>query len=90
MILIFLANNQSSAIIESTLDFSYSHIIDLMQSTNLTVQLKASNALSTYVYNNTRIHLYVSEHYQLAFNYFEKFLQNNNDYTRCTAAFQVC
>jgi hypothetical protein len=61
-----------------------------MQSCNLNVQLKASNALSTFVYNNIRIHLYISKQYQLSFNYFEKFLQNNNDYIRCTAAFQVC
>jgi hypothetical protein len=61
-----------------------------MQSSNLTVQLKASNVLSTYIYNNSRIHSYISEHYQLSFNYFEKFLQSNNDHTRCTAAFQVC
>jgi hypothetical protein len=61
-----------------------------MQSPNLNVQLKASNALSTFIYNNTRVHLYISQQYQLSFNYFEKFLQNNNDYIRCTAAFQVC
>lgn len=61
-----------------------------MQSLNLTVQLKASNALSTFIYNNSRVHLYINEEYQLSFSYFEKFLENNNDYIRCTAAFQVC
>ena len=61
-----------------------------MQSTNLIVQLKASNTLSTYLYNNSRLHAYISEQYQLSFDYFEKFLQNNNDQIRCTAAFQVC
>ncbi len=86
----FLGNNQSSAIIENTLDFSYSHLIHLMESSNLNVQLKASNALSTFIYNNSRVHLYISRQYQLSFNYFEKFLQNNNDYIRCIAAFQVC
>ncbi len=86
----FIANNQISTIIENTLDFSYSHIINLMQSTNITVQLKASNALSTYIYNNSQIHLYISEQYEFSFDYFEKFLQNNNDHIRCTAAFQVC
>lgn len=75
--------------IEQTLDFSYSHLFELMQSSNLIVQLKASNTLSTYLYNNTRIYTFIDEHYQLSFDYFEKFLQSNDEYTRCTAAFQV-
>lgn len=66
------------------------HLFNLMQSTNINVQIKASNALATFVYNNSRVHLYISQQYQLSFNYFEKFLHNHNDYIRCTAAFQVC
>jgi hypothetical protein len=61
-----------------------------MESTNLTVQLKASNALATFVYNNSRVQLYLSKQYELSFDYFQKFLQNNNDHIRCAAAFQVC
>jgi hypothetical protein len=61
-----------------------------MQSTNLNVQLKASNALATFIYNNSRLQLFLSKQYQLSFDYFQKFLQNNNDYIRSTAAFQVC
>jgi len=61
-----------------------------MHSSNLNVQLKASNALSTFIYNNSPVHLYINQQYQLSFNHFEKFLQNNNDSIRCAAAFQVC
>jgi hypothetical protein len=60
-----------------------------MQSANLAVQLKASNALATFVYNNSRIQLLLAEQYQFPFEYFQKFLQNNNEYIRCAAAFQV-
>ncbi len=72
------------------MDFSYSQIIYLTQSTDSEVQLKASNALATFVYNNSHVQSYLSKYYQLSFGYFEKFLHNNNDYIRCTAAFQVC
>ena len=83
-------NDQFSTLIENTLDFSYFHLINLMQSTNVNVQLKASNALATFVYNNSRVQLYLNEQYQLSFEYFQKFLQSNNDQKRCAAAFQVC
>jgi hypothetical protein len=87
---IILDNNQCSTIIESTLDFSYLHLLNLMQSPNCNVQLKASNALATFIYNKSRIQLYLSKQYQLSFEYFQKFLQSNNDYIRSTAGFQVC
>jgi hypothetical protein len=61
-----------------------------MQSTNPIVQLKASNALASFVYNNPRVQLFLAKQYQFSFEYFQKFLQNNNDYIRCAAAFQVC
>ncbi len=60
-----------------------------MQSSNLAVQLKASNALATFVYNNPRIQLSLVKQYQLPFDYFQKFLQHNNEHIRCAAAFQV-
>ncbi len=61
-----------------------------MQSNNSTVQLKSTNALATFVYNNPRVQLYLVKQYQFSFDYFQKFLQNNNDFIRCAAAFQVC
>lgn len=87
---LFLANIQCSTIIENTLDFSYTHLLTLMRSPNQTVQLKASNALATFVYNNPRIQLFFAKQYQFPFDYFQKFLQNTNEQIRCAAAFQVC
>ncbi|CAF1600201.1 unnamed protein product [Adineta ricciae] len=86
---IALGNNECSTIIENTLDFSYLHIIHLTQATNLDVQLKASNTLAIFMYNNSHIQSYLSKHYQLSFDYFDKFLQTNDEFTRCTAAFQI-
>ncbi|CAF3077462.1 unnamed protein product [Rotaria sp. Silwood2] len=86
---IALSNNQCSTLIESTLDFSYSHLVDLMHSNDVNVQLKASNALATFVYNNSRVQLFLKNHYQFSFDYFQKFLQNNNESIRCITAFQV-
>ena len=71
------------------MDFSYSHLFDLMQSDNLAVQLKASNALATFVYNNSRVQLSLAKQYEFPFEYFQKFLQNSNEHIRCAAAFQV-
>ncbi|CAF1315088.1 unnamed protein product [Rotaria sordida] len=86
---IALSNNQCSTLIESTLDFSYLHLINLMHSNDSNVQLKASNALATFVYNNSRVQLYLKKQYQFSFDYFQKFLQNNNECIRCIAAFQI-
>lgn len=86
----FLANPQCSTIIETTFDFSYAHLFNLMQSNNPTVQLKASNALASFVYNNPRVQLFLAKQYPLPFAYFQKFLQNPNEQIRCAAAFQVC
>ena len=84
-----LANIQCSNIIEKTLDFSYAQIIKLMKSTNPTVQLIATNALASFIYNNPRVQLYIGQQYQFGFEYFQKFLQSSNEQVRCAAAFQV-
>ncbi|CAF1081411.1 unnamed protein product [Rotaria sordida] len=86
---IALVNIQCSTIIEGTLDFSYEHLFKLMQSTNPIVQLKATNALATFIYNNPRVQLSLAKEHQLSFDYFQTFLQNNNDQIRCAAAFQL-
>ena len=75
--------------VENTLDFSYLHLIDLMQSNDFNVQLKASNAIAAFVYNNSRVQLYLKKKYEFSFEYFQKFLQNRDESIRCTAAFQV-
>ncbi|CAF1119641.1 unnamed protein product [Rotaria magnacalcarata] len=88
-VVILLGNNQCSVLIESTLDFSYGHLVDLMHSRDINVQIKASNALATFIYNNSRVQLSLSYQYQFPFHYFQKFLQSHNDSVRSTAAFQV-
>ena len=91
VVIVYLSGNTAcSLLIENTLDFSYLHVIDLMQSDSVNVKLQASNALATFVYNNSRVQLYLNKQYQLSFDYFEKFLQDPDDHRRCAAAFQVC
>lgn len=87
---ILLANIACSAVIENTLSFSYTHLFTLMKSTNPMVQLKATNALASFVYNNPRVQLFLATQYELPFEYFQKFLQNGDEQIRCAAAFQVC
>jgi hypothetical protein len=86
-----LDHSTCSTMIETTLDFSYEHLIDLlMKSSNVDVRLKASNALATFVYNNSRVQLYLSQHHRLSFDYFEKLLDmHDDDVRRCFIAFQV-
>jgi hypothetical protein len=86
---LFLANIACSTVIENTLSFSYTHLFTLMKSTNPTVQLKATNALASFVYNNPRVQLLLASQYELSFEYFQKFLQNGDEQIRCAAAFQV-
>ena len=71
------------------MDFSYAKIIQLMESSNPHVQLIATNALASFIYNNSRIQAEIAEQYQFSFEYFQKFLQNPNEHIRCAAAFQV-
>lgn len=60
-----------------------------MKSKSIDVQLKASNALASFVYNNARVHNYLKEDRDLSFDFFEKFLKDHNHERRCSAAFQV-
>lgn len=61
-----------------------------MQSNSPVVQLKASNALASFVYNNPRVQLTLAQQFQFSFEYFQTFLQSSNEAIRCAAAFQVC
>ena len=87
--MIFLANSQCLTKIETTLDFSYTCLFTLMESTDPIVQLKASNALATFIYNNRRLEEFLVQQYQFPFVYFQRFLEHNNNHVRCAAAFQV-
>ena len=89
MIVRFSGHTACSILIENTLDFSYLHVIELMQSDSVNVKLQASNALATFVYNNSRVQVYLNKQYQLSFDYFERFLHDPDDHRRCAAAFQV-
>ncbi|CAF1301938.1 unnamed protein product [Didymodactylos carnosus] len=85
-----LTNSQCSTVIETTLDFSYDHLINMMKtSLNPNVHLIASNTLATFAYNNQRVLLNLSKSCSLSFDYFNNFLTSKDDYSRCLAAFQV-
>ncbi|CAF1497741.1 unnamed protein product [Adineta ricciae] len=86
---IALANSQRLTQIETTLDFSYTRLFTLMESIDPTVQLKASNVLATFIYNNRRLEEFLVQQYQFPFIYFQRFLEHNNTHVRCAAAFQV-
>ena len=87
--MIFLGNSQCLTQIETTLDFSYTRLFTLMESIDPTVQLKASNVLATFIYNNRRLEEFLVQQYQFPFVYFQQFLEHNNTHIRCAAAFQV-
>lgn len=60
-----------------------------MGSQNPVVQLKATHALATFIYNNSSVQILIGRNHQLPFNYFKTFLESNSDHMRCSAAFQV-
>lgn len=90
VILIFSIGNQTALEdINNNIDFSYVRILKLMYSEDAKVRLLAGHALATFAYNNINQQKVIAEQGGVRFNCFIQFLQSEEEFYRCNAAFQV-
>ena len=71
------------------LEFSYTRVMKHLYSEDKAVRLLAGAALATFAYNNMTQQQIIAAEGGVRFSCFEKFLQSEEEYLRCNAAFQV-
>ncbi|KAJ8303491.1 hypothetical protein KUTeg_019887 [Tegillarca granosa] len=86
---IALGNQTALEDINNNIDFSYVRILKLMYSEDPKVRLLAGHALATFAYNNINQQKVIAEQGGVRFNCFIQFLQSDEEFYRCNAAFQV-
>lgn len=82
-------NQENLEDIKQNVDFSYVRILKLMYSRDATVRLLAGAALATFAYNNLHNQKDIAVQGGIRFMTFVPFLQSDNEFYRCNAAFQV-
>ena len=75
--------------IQQNLDFSYVRILKMMYHAENRVRLMAGAALATFAYNSVTNQKDIAEQGGVLFRCFEHFLQSDDEWYRCNAAFQV-
>ncbi|KAK3586524.1 hypothetical protein CHS0354_035060 [Potamilus streckersoni] len=84
-----LGNQEILDEINSNIDFSYVRILKMMYAHDDQVRLLAGSALAAFAYNNISQQKEIAEQGGVRFNCFVPFLQSDDEYYRCNAAFQV-
>lgn len=87
---LFIANQSVLDDIYQNIDFSYVRILKMMYAEDEMVRLLAGAALAAFSYNNINQQKVIAEQGGVRFNCFVPFLQSNDEFFRCNAAFQVC
>lgn len=87
--LVIVGNQAILDDIHSNIDFSYVRILKMMYSMDPDVRLLAGLALATFAYNNVNQQKEIADQGGVRFNCFCPFLQSEDEYYRCLAAFQV-
>ena len=75
--------------ISQNTDFSYVRILRMMYSRNEEVRVQAGSALAAFAYNSLPNQKQIAEQGGIRFTCFVPFLQSEDEYFRCQAAFQV-
>ena len=75
--------------IQQNLDFSYVRILKMMYSTDDMVRLLAGAALAVFAFNSLQNQKDIAEQGGVRFSCFIPFLQSEDEFFRCNAAFQV-
>ncbi|XP_033754568.1 ankyrin and armadillo repeat-containing protein-like [Pecten maximus] len=75
--------------IYQNIDFSYVRIVKMMYSSIPEVRLLAGSALAAFAYNNINQQKRIADQGGVRFNCFVPFLQSDDEFFRCNAAFQV-
>ena len=71
------------------LQFSYVRLLTHLYSKDKDVRLLAGAALATFAYNNMTQQQLIANEGGIKFNCFVDFLQSDDEFLRCNAAFQV-
>ena len=87
--LLISGNNENLEEIKQNLDFSYVRVLKMMYSQNPLVRLLAGAALAAFAYNSLTNQKDIAEQGGVRFNCFVPFLQSEDEFFRCNAAFQV-
>ncbi len=75
--------------IQQNLDFSYVRILKMMYSSDDMVRLLAGAALAVFAFNSLQNQKDIAEQGGVRFSCFIPFLQSEDEFFRCNAAFQV-
>ncbi|KAL5021576.1 hypothetical protein ScPMuIL_000731 [Solemya velum] len=84
-----LGNSEIMEEIFMNADFSYVRVLKMLYARNEVVRLLAGSALAAFAFNNIAQQKAISEQGGVRFNCFIPFLQSNDEFYRCTSAFQV-
>lgn len=76
--------------ISENVDFDYIHILRRLHSSDNLVRLLAGGALAAFAYNNVTQQKEIAESGGIRYHSFVPFLESNDEFFRCNAAFQVC
>ncbi|ELU14680.1 hypothetical protein CAPTEDRAFT_224898 [Capitella teleta] len=84
-----LGNDEIMTDIQQNLDFSFVRILKMMYNPQAVVRLLAGASLATFAYNSLKLQREIAEQGGVRFSCFTPFLQSDDEYFRCMAAFQV-
>ena len=76
--------------IQQNMDFSYVRILKMMYAQDDMVRLLAGAALAAFAFNSLQNQKDIAEQGGIRFSCYVPFLQSEDEYFRCQAAFQVC
>ncbi|XP_041454687.1 ankyrin and armadillo repeat-containing protein-like isoform X2 [Lytechinus variegatus] len=84
-----IGNSEVMNDISENVDFDYIHILRRLHSSDNLVRLLAGSALAAFAYNNVTQQKEIAESGGIRYHSFVPFLESNDEFFRCNAAFQV-
>ncbi|XP_038070212.1 ankyrin and armadillo repeat-containing protein-like isoform X2 [Patiria miniata] len=84
-----IGNSEVMNDIADNVDFNYVHMLRLLYSRDELVRLLAGSALAAFAFNNTTQQHEIADSGGVRYHCFVPFLESDNEYYRCCAAFQV-
>ncbi|ELU04066.1 hypothetical protein CAPTEDRAFT_159631 [Capitella teleta] len=86
---VVLSNRENQEKLRQHAHFKFDTLLDLLESKDETLRLKAGQALTIFAFNNTPQQFAIREAGGIHFSCFAEFLDSNEEYYRSYAAFQV-
>ena len=86
---VVLSHHDNQEKLKEEEDFKFDVLLDLLQSSDKCIKLKAGFALSIFAFNNTPQQYAIREAGGIRYRCFEEFMDSDDEHERCNAAFQV-